>query len=106
MTWWMWAVVSNVTIMVIEYLNRTAGFVGPFDAFKITFPLILIAQIGLFYCWRDAPQMLLAWTVFTLGNCILRLISATWFVGEVPTLTTLVGVALIMAGGALVKVGG
>lgn len=106
MSWWAWAFVANAAIMVIEYLNRTAGFATPLHAFRVTLPMILVGQVGLFYCWRDAPQMLQAWMVFTLGNCVLRLASVTWAVGEVPSFTTLAGVALMMAGGALVKAGG
>lgn len=104
--WYCWALLANVLIMVIEYLNRTGEYPHYFAALLHTAPLIFIAQAGLHYSWKLAPSMMLAWAVFTTGNCLLRLVNTTWMVGEVPSMQTLAGVALLMAGVFMVKSGG
>lgn len=104
--WWVWGLLANIAIMVIEWLNRSGGFASYFHALRFTLPLIFVAQMGLFYAWRDAPTMMLAWAAFTLGNTVLRLVNTTWMVGEIPSLSTLFGVALITAGAYCVKIGG
>lgn len=106
MTWWLWGLLANACIVLIEFLNRKAGAVSYLEQLTVTAPLIFVAQMGLFYCWRDAPKMLLAWAVFTLGNCAFRLISVQWAVGEPPGWVTLAGVAMMIAGAFTVKAGG
>ncbi len=103
--WWAWSILANVSITTIEYLNRTGDFAHPGQAFLRTGVLIVLAQCGLFYAWRDAPSFMFAWAVFNFGNILLRLVSAHFFVGERLTLSVWVGVALIVLGGNLVRLG-
>ncbi len=103
--WWSWSIVANLSIAIVEYFNRTAGW----DHFGVALsrigPLMLLAQCGLFYAWRDAPSFMYAWAVFTLGNVGLRVISSHFFVGEKLTLTAGLGVSLIILGGHFVRMG-
>ena len=103
--WWVASIIANFTIAGVEYLNRAGGFANFGDALLRTWPLIIVAQFGLFYAWRDAPSFMFAWAFFTSGNLLLRLISTQFAVGEPLTLTTTLGVSLMFGGAYLVKVG-
>ncbi len=103
--WYAWSILANFSIAVTEYLNRTGGYAHAGEAFLRTGPLIFIAQIGLFYAWRDAPTFLTAWAFFTVGNIGLRVLSAQFLVGERLTLDVGFGIAMIIMGGHLVRNG-
>ncbi len=103
--WWIWSLVANFTIAIVEYLNRTGGYENFGVALLRTAPLILVAQCGLFYTWRDAPSFMFAWAFFTAGNVGLRVISSHYFVGEKITLLAGLGVSLIILGGHFVRMG-
>jgi len=94
---------ANLAINAIEYLNRTGGFATPIDAFKVTAPLIILAQIGLFYAWKGAPSMMVAWAVFSSANCVVRLLSNHYLVGEPLAWQGWAGVAVMFGGMWLVK---
>lgn len=104
--WFVWSLVANVTINVIEYLNRTAGFAHPIDAFKTTAPLIILAQVGLFYAWKGAPSMMLAWACFSAMNSLMRLVSNHYFVGEPLSIRGWVGCGIMFLGMYVVKTAG
>lgn len=104
-TWVCWSLLANAMITFIEYVNRTGGYASFGAVLPHTGLLILIAQAGLFYAWRDASSMMLAWAVFTVGNSAMRLASVTFAVGEVPTPRTLVGICLMLLAVWLVKTG-
>ena len=106
MPWWVASILANVCIATIEYMNRVGGFPDFGRAVMTTWPLIIIAQLGLFYAWRDAPSFMFAWAFFALGNSILRVISAQYLIQEPSSWLTLTGVAVIFVGAALVKAGG
>ena len=104
-SWWVASIVANITITVIEYLNRAGQFDSFGEALIRTGPFILVAQWGLFYAWRDAPSFMFAWAFFTVGNSLMRLVSAQFVIGEPMSLTTLFGVSLMFGGAYFVKVG-
>lgn len=103
MPWWAWSLVANVAINTIEYLNRTAGFATVWDAFKVTGPLIVLAQVGLFHAWQGAPSLMLAWIFFFACNTAMRLGSVHFLVGEPVTWRHLVGMVLAFVGVWLIK---
>jgi hypothetical protein len=107
MPWYIAAIVANLAIAGVEFVNRRSGSLdtGLMETLALTAPLIFIAQIGLYYCWRDAPSMMLAWAVFTVGNTSLRMISSQYMVGEPLSWATVAGVSTIFFGAYLVKVG-
>ena len=98
----MWSLVANFTIAYIEYLNRVVQFATFGHALRVTWPLILVAQCGLFYAWRGAPALMVAWMVFFIGNVTLRL-GTTWAAGEPPNLQVAAGLALVVAGALTIK---
>ena len=104
--WWAASLLANMAIAVIEYLNRTGGYPNFRSALVHTGPLILIGQLGLFYAWRDAPSFMFAWAFFSVMNAAVRLVSNYWFVQEALTPLTLLGVAVMVGGAYLVKIGG
>lgn len=103
--WYVWSVLANVAIAVTEFLNRTGGYGHAGQAFMRTAPLIFVAQVGLFYAWRDAPSFMTAWATFTIGNIGLRVLSAHFMVGERLTLDVAFGITMIIMGGHLVRQG-
>lgn len=105
MPWWAFSLVANVAITAIEYLNRAGGYPSFGRALMHTAPLIVLAQWGLFRAWRDAPSLLVAWAFFAVGNCVMRIGSSYFAVHEPPSWVMLAGVALMLAGAYVVKVG-
>ena len=100
MSWWMWGLVANLGIQVVETINRssTRGYLG---TIPFTLPFIILAQTGLYYAWNKAPGLLVAWAAFTVGNTLLRLAVTTHMVKEPPSLWQVLGVTLILGGGAI-----
>ncbi len=103
--WWQAAFLATGAIAVIEYLNRTANYQSFGDAVFHTLPWIAISQLGLFYCWRDAPTFMIAWATFTVSNSVVRLFNAQFFVGESLSLYTIAGVSVMFLGTYLIKLG-
>lgn len=103
--WYLWALVANASICVVEYMNRSGGYGSFWSAIPYTIWPIMIAQVALFYTWRDAPKMLLAWLVFTIGNTVMRIASTYWAVGEPVNPMVLFGVLVMIAGGRIVAYG-
>lgn len=105
MLWWQASILANVAIGIVEYLNRTGGYSTFPVALLHTLPFIAAAQLGLFYAWRDAPSFMIAWAFFTVGNSVLRCISAQFFVGEPLSWYTVAGVSVMFGGTYLIKMG-
>lgn len=105
MVWWMAAILANVNITIVEYLNRNGGYSSFPEAIWHTGVFILVAQYGLYRCWVGAPSFMLAWAFFTAGNLILRLISNQYFVGEPLNVYGWLGVCMVVGGVQLVKWG-
>ena len=101
--WWLSSIVANVAIAAIEYLNRAGGYDSFWSAVLRTGPLIVVAQWGLFGAWNHAPSFLLAWAVFTAGNCVIRMASSHYMVGERLNIWTIAGAALIMGGAYVIN---
>lgn len=78
--WWAVSLASNVAIIATEYVNRTSPTL--WGAWSRTWPLILVAQAGLWFSYRHAPSLLAAWIVFTCGNSAIRLLMAATVLGE------------------------
>lgn len=103
--WWASSLGANASITMIEYLNRTAGYPTFAHALCHTAPLILLAQWGLYRSWSAAPSFLMAWLFFSMGNAVMRIISARFFVGEPISPATWVGVVLAIAATVVARFG-
>jgi hypothetical protein len=104
-TWWIASLIANVNIAVVEYLNRAGKYDSFGEAILRTGVFVMLAQWGLWRCWDGAPSFMTAWAFFTAGNLILRLVSNHFLVGEPLNLLAGAGVALVVAGAQLVKMG-
>ncbi len=106
MTWWIASLISNVSIILTEYLNRT-GDGNWVSVLPKTLPLIILAQWCLFRAFNGAPNWMIAWMMFTIGNAIMRVIAVNFMAGhEVGNwYYTLCGVSVMIAGSFLVKSG-
>lgn len=107
MTWWVWSILANFGIASIEYTNRTLGQSGAaFFTYVLPITLlpIIFTQYALFKSWSTAPTLMLAWVTFATGNMLLRL-GTSWVAGEPPSLLTVAGVGLVLAGALAIKGG-
>jgi len=98
MPWWLISLVSNVAIIATEYVNRTSP--TQLHALRYTWILIVIAQTCLYYSYRGAPSLLIAWVVFTIGNSAVRLAMASTVLGEPFRPSWALLAALLMSAGA------
>lgn len=108
MTWPFWLLLAGVALIGVEFVNRTAPSNGTwFDVLPITAPLVVFAQLGLYYGYRDAPSWYLAWVVFALGTQVFRAGSvALTAPGEVSSWPSVaLGIGVVFTGGWLVKRG-
>ncbi len=103
--WYVWSLIANVSVAYVEYINRVGGYSHVFEAWKTTAPYFLLAQVGFFYAWRDAPSFMYAWAFFTTVGMGLRLLSARFLVGDQLTVNVWIGVMLILLGGHFVRQG-
>lgn len=102
MHWLAWLVVSNLSIAVIEYAYRGAKFPNFFAAMPYLFVPILIAQAGLFYGFRGAPNLLFAGAMFTVINVAFR-IGNSYYLGEPLNWLNWAGVVLLVTATVLLK---
>lgn len=105
MPWWIAAsLMANAAIISVEYLNRTEPTLG--SALVRTWPMIILAQVCLYFSWHHAPSLMVAWAVFALGNSMMRLAMVGCILGEpMKTAWTLAGIAAMVGGSYLVKLG-
>ncbi len=106
MPWYLASLLSNVCIILVEYINR--GAEGNFwNVLPYTAVPILLAQWCLFVSWNGAPHWMTAWVVFVIGNSIMRLVGvqlgAEHEISQWPHV--LLGVTVMLAGSMLVKEG-
>lgn len=103
MHWFLWITLANGAIMWLEYIYRH----GSYDQFLPALPAIivpvLIGQLGLFYGFRGAPNLLLAGAAFTLINVALRIVN-TYLLGETINWWNWTGVVLLITASFLLKV--
>jgi hypothetical protein len=95
---------ANAAIIAVEYLNRTQPSLG--DAMLRSWPLIVVAQVGLYFTWHHAPHMMVAWMVFSVGNSLMRLAVVGGVLGEPMKLGWVaLGIGLMFAGSFAIKQG-
>ncbi len=104
MPWWAWSIVANIAIQINEYIARRAGVHGFIETLPYTAVPIVVLQVAIFYMYRDAKSFMLAWAVYFVGSVSCRFVTAS-LVGEPPSLLQALGVAVIVGGAVLVKLG-
>lgn len=103
--WWCYSLLAVCSVTRIEYLHRSAGYEHGLAAFLYTLPFVFLCQFGLFYSFRDASSMFLAWIAFTVTSTLLRIGSSHFLLGERVSPVALAGIACVLLGGWLVKEG-
>jgi hypothetical protein len=103
MHWFLWVLLSNGGIMWLEYQYRNGTYNHFFPALPYIFIPILMGQVGLFYGFRGAPNLLLAGATFTVINVALRIVNS-YLLGEAPNLYNWTGVVLLVIATLLLKV--
>lgn len=104
MTWWLSAALACICIQFVEVANAQATG-GWLAVLPRTLVPIVVAQWGLFYTWKNAPNLMTAWALFTLLNSVSRLAASWLAVGQTFDWRTPLGVAVMIGGGQLVKAG-
>ena len=102
MNWFLWIVLSNTAIAIIEYIYRTSRYKSFIEAFPYIIIPILIGQVGLFYGFRSAPNLLFAGAVFTVINVSIRICTST-YIGESLNMYNWCGAILLVAATVLLK---
>lgn len=102
MNWILYALLANIAILLLEYIYRTRFFDSFWVGLPYTIGPILLAQIALFYLFKEAPGWVLGAAVFTLITAVLRLI-LSHVSGEPITFGVLAGVLLMMLAVVLMK---
>lgn len=103
--WWIFAsLLANVSLISVEYFYRSqADFAA---AMSRAWPLIVLGQVGLYFAWHNAPHLLVAWAIFSIGNSLIRLAMVTFILGEPTKIPwALAGISLMFVGGYVVKMG-
>jgi len=103
MNWIGWLFIANIGIFWLEYIYRH----GTYDSFMQASPYIvapiILGQVGLFYGFRLAPNLLLAGAMFTLVNVSLRVVN-TYRLGEHLNGWNWLGVVLLIVATLLLKI--
>lgn len=104
--WILASVLANACIIAVEYLNHAGGYASFGAALLRTWPLILVAQWGLFVAFSSSPHWMAAWAVFTVGNSLMRVAAVSAKGGEITSYPhILLGVAVMIAGSMVIKEG-
>lgn len=106
MNYWLWALVAVSCTTWIEYVNRAWQMPSFWHILPYTAPAIVLLQTSIFYLWRDAPSLMIAWILFASGAAFLRFGTAALLLGEPIGWRTVLGAVLVVAGGKLVSMGG
>ncbi len=103
--WVLCSLGANVTIIWIEWLNRSTDGLGA--ALWKTWPLIVVAQIGLHFAFNGPKHWFTAWMVFVVGSSLTRIGGVAMFAPEeVSSWTrTVAGIGVMLTGAYLVKGG-
>lgn len=102
-TWSLWLLLSNIAIAFIEYTYRSGNYHTFLQALPYIIVPVLIGQYGLFNGFRDADSLFLAAAVFSVLNCLIRVI-VIHYLGETLNWINWVGVLLLMLSAILLKV--
>lgn len=94
---------ANVGIFWLEYVYRNSTYDSFVSALPYIFVPMMLGQVGLFYGFRSAPNLLFAGAAFTLVNIALRIVNS-YRLGEVLNVYNWMGVACLIAAMFLLKV--
>lgn len=101
--WILWILFANTGIFWLEYVYRNGTYSNFIPALPYTIVPILIGQIGLFYGFRAAPNLLIAGAVFTLINVSLRIVN-TYRLHETINVYNWLGVIFLIVATILLKI--
>lgn len=101
--WFIWILIANAGIMYLEHVYRNGAYTSFVTALPYTIIPILMGQVGLFYGFRGAPNLLFAGAIFTVVNVGLRIVNS-YLLHEVPNWYQWAGVVLLITATFLLKV--
>lgn len=103
MHWILWLCLSNIMIMLLEYLYRAGHYSSFLNALPYIIIPVLISQCGLFYGFRGASSIFIAGATFTLINVLLRVVNS-YILHEPPNNYNWLGLVLLIVSIFLLKV--
>lgn len=99
----LWLMLANAGIFWLEYVYRHGSYGSFVSALPYIIVPIFMGQVGLYYGFRAAPNLLFAGALFTLMNIGLRVINS-YRLGEYLNYYNWTGVALLIVAMFLLKV--
>ena len=102
----MWIVpslIASLAAVGLEYVYRARWFDNYWQGIWLLLPVGMTIQMMLFYSYRDAPRLLVAWSVFFLLNALLRVGVSTLGLHESFTLRTGAALGFIILGAILMR---
>lgn len=103
MTYVLWLLFANAGIFWLEYMYRIGQYGSFFSALPYIIIPIFMGQIGLYYGFRTAPNLLFAGALFTVMNIALRVVNS-YRLGEVLNYYNWAGVVLLIIAMLLLKI--
>lgn len=101
--WVLLSLVASLVVVGLEYVYRIKLFPSYLAGWWLLFPASLAIQSALFYSYRDAPKLLVAWSTFFLLNAMLRVGVSTLGLHESFTPRTGLALGLIILGAVLIR---
>ena len=101
--WLIPSLVASVAAVGLEYIYRARWFDSYWQGIWLILPAGIVIQTMLFYSYRDAPKLLVAWSMFFAVNAGARFLISTVALHEAPTPWTILALALIVAGSFLIR---
>ena len=103
MPWLFPSLLANLAALTLEWIYRARVFPSWWDGWWVMLPLAAAVQVGLFYSFRSAPSLLVAWSTFFLVNAALRLFLSYQVLKEPLTPGITLGLVLVIIGALLLR---
>jgi uncharacterized membrane protein len=102
MNWVCWILIANASVLYLEWAYRIAKYPSFWQALPYVAIPVLTTQLGLFYGFRQAPNLFLCAATFTVINTVSR-VATVIYIGEKMSLANWAGVVFLLIGVILLK---
>jgi len=104
MLWWLGTIIGALSLVLLNSLKQGMDL-WPLSTglknFLILLPILCLVQLGFWYGFRHAPSFVRCWFFGSACSALLGILSGVVFFDKTLTLTTALGVALVLSGAAL-----
>ena len=103
MSWILPSILASMAAVGLEYVYRARWFDSYWQGWWALLPFGILIQCSLFYSYRDAPRLLVAWSTFFAINAVLRVGVSSLVLQETLTPLTVLALVLIVGGAVLMR---